>query len=96
MIKTITLNLPYDLPDEKWDQVQKVYESMNEWKGFITDGCPTWYGTESENQFIWASVEPSGLLITGQISDDLWTGWLTVLCAKLSIALNMEIHDAEM
>lgn len=96
MNQTITLNLPYNLSDEDWQTVQKVYENIDGWKGYIIDGCPTWFGSENDERYVWASVEPSGLLLSGNLPNDIWAGWLTVLCAKLSVALNLEIHDSEM
>ncbi len=57
---------------------------------------PYWYGTEEDNEYICASVEPSGLVINGKVNEMIWLGWVTKLCAKLSHALNREIYDAEM
>ncbi len=39
---------------------------------------------------------PSGLLLCGQVESSLWCSWLTVLCARLSLALGGEVYDAEM
>ena len=93
MEKTITLNLPHDLSDSEQKKVFNVYEQMNGW----LDGyeVPYWFGTEKDEQYIYASVEPSGLLLCGKIDESIWIGWITVLCAKLSLALGKEIHDAE-
>ena len=94
---TITLNLPYDLSEEQWAAVERVYQSLDGWLDTgPVDGPPRWYGDESSDQFISASIEPSGLLIEGKIEHELWTGWISVLCARLSLALQMEIRDAEM
>lgn len=94
MDQSITLNIPHDLSDEDWDKISEVYRSMDGW----IDGkdFPYWYGTEADDRYISVSYEPSGLLFSGNVNDDLWVGWLTQICAKLSIALNREIHDATM
>jgi hypothetical protein len=94
---TITLSLPYDLSPSQWAAAVDVFRGMDGWLGFNpADNTPQWYGRESDERYVWASVEPSGLLVEGNLDSDLWTGWLTVLCARLSLALGMEIRDAEM
>ncbi|MFV0664013.1 hypothetical protein [Denitromonas sp.] len=94
MNQQITLNIRYDIPDEEWEKIGEVYRSMDGW----LDGqeYPYWYGTESDPRYISASVEPGGIQFCGEIEPDIWVGWLTVLCAKLTQALGREIHDAEM
>ncbi len=95
MNKSITLSLPYNLSKQQWIKVDRVYKNMYSWKGYDDNKCPTWFGTETENQYLYASVEPSGLIVSGKIPDDIWVGWLIVLCSKLSLVLNMEICDVE-
>ena len=94
MEKSITLNLSYDLPDSEWEKVSAVYKEMDGW--VENAKLPCWYGTENDKEFICASVEPGGLLIAGTVSDMLWLGWVSKLCAKLTLALGREIYDAEM
>jgi hypothetical protein len=94
MDQFITLNIPQDLSDEGWEKISEVYKSMDGWiegKDF-----PYWYGTEEDDRYISVSFEPSGLLFSGKVNDDLWVGWLTQMCAKLSIALGIEVYDATM
>ena len=94
MDQSITLNIPQDLSDEGWEKISEVYKSMDGWiegKGF-----PYWYGTEEDDRYISVSFEPSGLLFSGKVNDDLWVAWLTQICAKLSVALGQEVHDATM
>ena len=92
--QTITLNLPYDLTDDEWAKVDAVYRSMDGWLNHPSE--PFWYGVQGDPRSISASSEPSGLLLEGVIEHHLWTGWLTVLCARLTLSLNREICDAEM
>ena len=84
MEQTITLNLPYDLSDSDWEKVSSVYKQMDGWVD--SHDYPYWFGTEDDDQYITASVEPSGLLLFGKIDEGIWIGWITVLCAKLTLA----------
>lgn len=93
MERTITLNLPYDLSDTEAAKVLEVYRQMDGW--IENKDFPYWYGTEDDDQFICASLEPSGLVLTGNVDEIVWIGWITVLCAKLTLALGRETHDAE-
>jgi len=94
---TITLSLPYDLSGEQWAAVDRVFQSMDGWLGRKQiDNTPQWYGDESDERFVWASVEPGGLLLEGELEPKVWTGWISVLCARLSLALQMEVRDVEM
>ena len=90
---TITLNLRYNLSDSKWAQVWEEYKQMDGWKEHAN--TPSWYGIEGDTLYINASSEPSGLVLDGTIETNHWIAWLTVLCARLSIVLKREIHDAE-
>lgn len=90
----ITLNIRYDIPESEWTIIGDIYKNMDGWLG--SDGLPRWYGTEDNAKYIYASVEPGGIQFVGNMDPAYWTAWMTVLCAKLSIALGREIHDAEM
>ena len=93
MEQTITLNLPYDLSDQDWIKVSAVYAEMDGWQE--GEDFPCWYGSPNDSQYITASSEPSGLVVSGKVNELIWLGWVTKLCAKLSIALNREVYDAE-
>lgn len=45
--------------------------------------------------YLTASVEPSGLLLEGNVDPVLFRGWVTKLCAKLTLTLRREVYDAE-
>jgi len=94
MHHTITLNLPYDLSRADWDKVAAVYSRMDGWLNNPQGAC--WYGTPGSSKCIYASVEPSGLLLEAELDGRLWIGWISVLCARLTHALGREVHDAEM
>lgn len=93
MNQSITLNLPYDLAEADWVKVQAVYESMDGW--FPGQPLSCWFGPLDSSQFVAASVEPSGLHLAGNLDSLLFRGWVTKLCAKLSLALGREVYDAE-
>ena len=93
MEQSITLNLPYDLTESDWSKVMAVYREMDHW---VEDqAVPCWFGPLDSAKFVCASVEPSGLLILGNLEPLLFRGWVTKLCAKLTAALGREIYDAE-
>ena len=94
MQQEITLNIHHDLSEEEWAKIAAVYASMDGWLAGAKS--PAWYGQEGDARFIWASVEPGGIQLGGEVDASLWTGWLTVLCARLSLALGRAVHDAEM
>ncbi|QBE63915.1 hypothetical protein [Pseudoduganella lutea] len=91
MIQSITLNLPCDLSKAEWDKVTAVYGSMDGW----LEEHSSWFGPWDSERFISASVEPSGLLVEGNIDPLFFRGWVTKLCAKLTEALGREVYDAE-
>lgn len=93
---SITLNLPYDLSESEWNKVEEVYRSIDGYLAPVDGSCPSWFGEEGSSRFICVSIEPSGLLCEGVIGTPLWCGWVSLLCARLSLALGREIRDAEM
>ena len=84
---------PY-LSEQEWAKVEKVYRSMDGW----IEGAelPSWYGLEDSPPYITVSVEPGGLFFYADVDPALWTSWLTVICARLTLALGIAVHDAEM
>lgn len=86
----INLNIHYSAPEEVWDKIGEVYESMPYWSG--NDNGPEWIGA---NINLWASVEPSGIQIAGTMPEDIWNEWYSNLKSKLSKALGYEIGESE-
>jgi hypothetical protein len=93
MPHVITLNLRYDWPESDWQKAYAVYQTMPGWQP--GEATPSWFGGQDDAQHIVASVEPSGLVLEAQLDAALWVGWLTMFCARLSLALGREVHDAE-
>jgi hypothetical protein len=90
----ITLSLPKELSDAQWRTIGAIYRGMDGW--MEGEDYPSWYGPVDSARFISVSFEPAGLQVFGTIERQFWTGWLTVLCARLSLALNFSACDAAM
>ena len=91
-----TYNIRYDMPNEKWQKLALVYEQLPEWKGFCVDGCSAWYGNEdSDDKYLGASVEPSGLLVEGMLPEKEWLRWDEAFRQMASKALGFKVRDAE-
>ena len=86
----VTLNIHYSAPDEVWEKISNVYQSMPYWAG--NDQGPKWTG---ENIDLWASVEPGGIQIAGVMPEDIWEIWYHKLKTDLSSALGYEIGELE-
>ena len=82
------LNIRYDLPDELWAKVAKLYERMPGWMGYKS-GIPHWFGTEEDEVFIEASVEPSGLSFYAQMNSEDWASWIEAFKLEASKVLGM-------
>ena len=91
MERDICLNIHYSAPKEVWKMINEVYRSMGYWYG-IENGCPTWKGDGTE---LCASVEPSGIQISGEMPDDMWKRWYGELTSKLTEKLGYPIGEPE-
>jgi hypothetical protein len=94
MEQSITLNVPLNMPSSDWEKVAEVYRTLDGW--LADSEWPYWYGKEGCSTYITASAEPSGLVFSGEVDSSFWAGWVSVLCARLSLALGWEVHDAEL
>ncbi|MGN7387488.1 hypothetical protein [Sporosarcina sp. SAFN-015] len=88
------LNIWYYLPDNVWDKVKNIYESMPGWKGY-KDGIPYWFGCEEDNVFITASVEPSGLSFYARMSNDDWHSWIERFKLEATQVLGFAVGEPE-
>ena len=86
----VNLNIHYTAPDTVWDKIGEVYESMPYWAS--NENGPCWKG---EGIDLWASVEPSGIQIAGEMPEDIWNEWYSDLKNKLTDALGYEIGEPE-
>lgn len=94
------LNIWDHLPDEIWSKVPKVYESLPGWLGFGKngqgeEGIPYWFTFDEEKKSIIASVEPSGLHISGNMDDDEWNVWIATFKRTATEILGFKVGEIE-
>lgn len=94
-MQNITLAIPYDLPPTERRKLAAIYQEMPGWLGLGEDGCPTWFGEDGTPRFLWASVEPSGLLISGELGDDEWKAWIERFMRRATEVLGFPVVDAD-
>jgi len=69
--------------EDNWKELGKAYELLPSWLGYGASGfakdCPVWFGDfEDENSsHLSSSVEPPGLQVTGDVTDDELERWHT-------------------
>lgn len=88
----INLNIHYSISDESWNAINKIYQNMPHWVGYV-DNIPTWYG--KEDKVIEVSVEPSGLQVAADLSEDEWVEWLSLFKKRLTEQLKYDIGEPE-
>ena len=97
----MNLNIWYDLPKEVWDKVPSIYAQMQGWLGFSDGekgqrGIPYWFGYgEEEEQFLCASVEPSGLAFSGRMPEEAWEDWKANIKKVASRELGYRVGEPE-
>gem|GEM_PF-1381557 len=89
----VTLNIPYDQPKDAWKAVMQVYEALPGWLGAVD--LPRWFGTEDEAKYVWASVEPGGIVFEAHMEPESWAAWIEDLCTRLSCVLGHPVQDAD-
>jgi hypothetical protein len=99
----MVLNIRYDLPEEIWEKViPEIYEKTEGWLGFATDNLgfsinlPHWFSFNNNEKYVNASVEPSGLQFTGQMSDVEWERWKKQIKEIASQKLGFKIGEIEL
>ena len=54
--------------------LQAIFESLPGWVS--SDDLSRWFRTdEAVPPYLWASVEPAGLVVGGTLSRELWSAW---------------------
>jgi hypothetical protein len=76
--------------DSDWSCLANAYELLPSWKG-IEDGFPFWFGLTESTSFLTASVEPSGLQITGQVTSTELQQWHSAFLAIATILPTFKI-----
>lgn len=64
-----------EFADADWSRLDQIYRALPGWVGPGADGCPWWFGADETGQFLWASVEPSGLMVHGRLPQESWRTW---------------------
>ncbi|WP_282086667.1 hypothetical protein [Aquimarina algiphila] len=94
------LNIRYDLPLEIWDKVMLVYEKMPGWLGYGKngngeEGIPYWFSFNESEKSIFASVEPGGLQIIGNMEEKEWSSWITEIKKNATKILGFKVVEIE-
>ncbi|NOU97398.1 hypothetical protein GC093_29820 [Paenibacillus sp. LMG 31456] len=67
-----------------WEQLRQVYLVLPQYV-IKEHQCPMWFGEEGISpNYLYASVEPSGLQIVGELTIEQWEIWESVFHAQLS------------
>ncbi|MCI1693641.1 hypothetical protein [Aneurinibacillus aneurinilyticus] len=67
-----------------WERLGQVYKTLPH---FIAkeNKCPMWFGEEEvSSNYLYASVEPSGLQIVGELTLQQWKEWEDIFRTQLS------------
>ena len=67
-----------------WKHLQETYEGLPGWAGIGSHGCPCWFGREEAAPYLVASVEPSGLQVSGVLRPQDWHCWHDALLTRLT------------
>jgi hypothetical protein len=70
--------------ESDWKRLQETYEGLPGWAGTGSHGCSCWFSSEEVAPYLVASVEPSGLQVSGVLRPQEWYSWHEALSAKLS------------
>lgn len=88
------LNIRFYLPDEEWNKISNLYESMPGWIGY-KNGVPYWFGQEDDDIYITASVEPSGLSFYAQLNNSDWNSWVERFKSEATKVLGFDVGEPE-
>lgn len=62
--------------DRAWSKLSEIYSRLPVQIKVDGIGHPAWFGEESKHhEYLWASVEPSGLQVAGQLHFEDWYRW---------------------
>ncbi|MCZ8520777.1 MULTISPECIES: hypothetical protein [Paenibacillus] len=70
--------------EDTWEQLKQVYLVLPQYLA-ESHPCSMWFGEEGVSTYhLYASVEPSGLQIVGELSMEQWELWESAFHAQLS------------
>ena len=90
MVVNVNLNIHWQAPDVVWQKVDDVFKSMDYY-----DAESEYSRWSSQDFYVEASSEPSGLQLYGNVPEKLWENWYSQLKEKLTKALGYEIGEPE-
>lgn len=98
----MSLNIRYNAPPEIWNKIPFIYSQLNGWLGFGKggdfgeEGMPYWFSYNKDDKHINASMEPSGLQITGLMDDTEWQLWVKEIKRIATKELGYKVGDIEL
>ena len=96
------LNIRYNLSEEIWKKVPKVYQCLDGWLGFANgasgeQGIPYWFSFDETEKSISASVEPGGLQLCANNIDEMeWEAWLSEAKKHATRILGFKVGEIEL
>lgn len=90
------LNVPYDMPKKAWKKMPKIYKQLPGWKGWSKDGIPHWFGYDHDEISVSASVEPSGLQLSGNLDAEVFQVWVDTFKQIATEVLGFKVTEPEL
>lgn len=92
-----TLNIKFDLSTKIENNLSLVYEKMPGWIGYRKeDGIPFWFSYDDNNKSIFASIEPSGLVIYAHMVTEEWLDWKSKFKLIATQTLGFKVGEIEL
>ncbi|RYE89320.1 MAG: hypothetical protein EOO37_05240 [Cytophagaceae bacterium] len=63
--------------ESDWNTLSKIYNQLPNFQPISYKTVPYWFGTEEKGNYLWASVELSGLQVAGKLRAVDWLAWET-------------------
>ncbi|RQP21155.1 hypothetical protein [Piscinibacter terrae] len=77
--------------EAEWKQLLRTFEALPAWQAQGEHGCSCWFNRLEESPYLLASVEPSGLLVTGVLGKQEWEQWNSEFVANLPTLPTFEV-----
>ena len=92
----MNLNIWYYLPDHLLAKLPLIYEQMDGWIGNNEEyNFPQWYGPMDVQEYINASIEPSGLHFEANLPEEKWLIWQQKFKHIATEVLGFEVGEPE-
>jgi hypothetical protein len=63
-----------DFTEAQCKRLDEIYRNLPGWVDYV-EGIPCWFGADGSVPSLSASVELSGLIVSGTTPKDAWAGW---------------------